>query len=97
MEIIARVKNQGSLESREWKKDNGEVIDIKSVRLTLKSGKDEILCEASDRLAEGLSKNPVSSDYLCVCSLSLSIRKGKDKQGNEISFQNIRLTDISYL
>ena len=97
MEIITRVQEQKPLETREWRKDDGEVVVIKSVQLQLKSGTDVIMCEANDKLAERIAANPLDVNYLYVANLSFSPRKGKDKNGNEMFFQKIKLTEINYL
>lgn len=90
MEKIVRVLGQSALESKNWTKENGETVVLKSVQVKITDGVDTLLVEFSDKKAEAVNNKPLKLDVLYGFQIKCECRKSKegDKEFNSIKVVN---------
>lgn len=94
MEKLVRVSMQGPLASKNWTNKNNENVVINSVTLLLTDGVDCFVAEATDQLALQLSANPLLRDYLYNAQCRIEVREWKNKDGETVQKNVIRLLKI---
>jgi len=95
MEKIVKVKNQGTLQERDWTNERtGEKKVIKSLTLEVTDGIDTFLVEANDAQAEALAKSPLKTDALYGLRCRMVVNEKTTENGQKRRFTNIKVINI---
>ena len=98
MEKIVTVVSQSPLQENKWSNpETKEEVTIKSKRIVVTDGVDTFECEATDKKAEYLEKNPLQGNFPYRMQFQMSVREQKKEDGTKRIFTTIRLLNYGQL
>lgn len=95
MEIIGKVIQQQGLQERSYvDRTTNQPAVFKSVGLIIRSGRDNLYCEAVQSMADSINQYPITQQVYVKANVSFVARSYLDSQGKERWQTECRLDNI---